>query len=45
MFRVAKCHAYDGYISVKILAGWGKVWENVQFSKIKPFLGKICTTY
>ena len=22
--RVAKCHGYDGYIRVKILAGWGK---------------------
>ena len=24
LFRVAKCHGYDGYIRVKILAGWGK---------------------
>ena len=22
--RVAKCHGYDGYIRVKILASWGK---------------------
>ena len=22
--RVAKCHRYDGYIRVKILASWGK---------------------
>ena len=21
--KVAKCHGYDGYIRVKILAGWG----------------------
>ena len=32
--RVAKCHGYDGYIRVKILAGWGKslgehaIWQN-----------------
>ena len=32
--RVAKCHRYDGYIRVKILAGWGKslgehaIWQN-----------------
>ena len=23
-YRVAKCHGYDGYIRVKIFAGWGK---------------------
>ena len=23
-YRVAKCHGYDGYIRVKIIAGWGK---------------------
>ena len=32
--RVAKCHGYDGFIRVKILAGWGKrlgqnaIWQN-----------------
>ena len=35
--RVAKCHGYDGYIRVKILAGWGKslrdhaIWQNQAF--------------
>ena len=24
MHRIAKCHGYDGYICVKILAVWGK---------------------
>ena len=24
VIRVAKCHGYDGYIRVKILASWGK---------------------
>ena len=43
--RVAKCHGYDGYNRVKILAGWGKslgehaIWQN------QAFLGKICTQY
>ena len=37
--RVAKCHGYDGYIRVKILAGWGKslgehaIWKNQAFLK------------
>ena len=35
--RVAKCHGYDGYIRVKILAGWDKslgkhpIWPNQAF--------------
>ena len=35
--RVAKCHRYDGYICVKILASWGKslgehiIWLNLAF--------------
>ena len=35
--KVAKCHGYDGYIRVKILAGWGKslgdhaIWQNQAF--------------
>jgi hypothetical protein len=35
--RVAKCYGYDGYIRVKILAGWGKslgehaIWKNQAF--------------
>ena len=24
IFRVGKCHGYDGYIRVKKLASWGK---------------------
>ena len=34
--RAAKCPRFDGHISVKILAGWGKSRENRQFCKIKP---------
>ena len=33
------------YIRVKILAGWGKILETMPFGKIKPFWGRICTTY
>ena len=37
--RVAKCHGYDGYIRVKILASWGKsLWGHT-------ILEKICTIY
>ena len=41
--RVAKCHEYDGYIRVKIFAGWVKslgedaIWPNL------AFFGKIST--
>ena len=36
-YRVAKCHGYDGYIRVKILAGLGKslekhaIWQKQSF--------------
>ena len=33
--RVAKCHGYDGYIRVKILAGWGK--RTCNFAKSSLF--------
>ena len=36
---VAKCHGYDRYIRVKYWQVEVKIWENMQFSKIKPFLG------
>ena len=42
--RVAKCHAYDGYVCVKILAEWGKSLGNMQIWQNQAFLGKICTT-
>ena len=38
--RVAKCHGYDGYIRVKILAEWGKSLGDMKFGKIKPFFGE-----
>ena len=44
-FRVAKCHGYDGYIRVKILASWGKSLGEHTILKMKPFLEEICTTY
>ena len=34
--RVAKCHGYDGYIRIKILAGWGK--RTCNFAKSSLFL-------
>ena len=39
--RVAKCHGYDGYIRVKILAGWGKSFgEHANLAKSSLFGGK-----
>ena len=34
--RLAKCHGYDGYIRVKIFAGWAKKFgRTCNFEKIK----------
>ena len=38
IFRVGKCHGYDGYIRVKKLASWSKKAKIV--TKNKPFLGR-----
>ena len=44
--RVAKCHGYDRYIGVKILAGWGKTFGRpYSFAKSSLFgkdLHNIC---
>ena len=36
--RVAKCHGYDEYIRVKILAGWGKSWAEHAILQNPAFL-------
>ena len=42
--RVAKCHGYDGYIRVKIFAGWGKKsGKRCNMAKFRLFVGKIST--
>ena len=41
--RVAKCHGYDGYIRVKILASWGKSLG--EHTILPNFLEEICTIY
>ena len=38
--RVAKCHRYDGYIRVKILAGWGKSLSEHAILQNQAFLGE-----
>ena len=39
--RVAKCHGYDGYIRVKILASWGKSFgDHANLAKSSLFGGK-----
>ena len=43
--RVAKCHGYDGYIRVKIFAGWGKKFGRAYIFAKSSLLGKIYTTY
>ena len=43
--RVVKCHGYDGYIRVKILAGWGKSLGEHPILQNQAFLGNICTQY
>ena len=36
--RVAKCHVYEGYIRVRILAGWGKkFWRTFNFAQSSLF--------
>ena len=41
MSRVAKCHGYEGYIRVKIFAGWGKKFERTSnLAKSSPILGR-----
>ena len=35
--RVAKCHGYDGYIRVKILADWGKNLGEHAIQQNQPF--------
>ena len=41
--RVAKCHGNYEYILVKNFCRLGyKVWENMQFCKIKPFWKELC---
>ena len=42
--RIAKCHGYDGYIRVKVLAGWSKSLGEHAIWQYQDFLGKICTT-
>ena len=37
--RVAKCHGYDGYIRVKILASWGKSLGEHTILKNEAFFG------
>ena len=37
--RVAKCHGYDGYIRVKILASWGKSLGEHTSLKNEAFFG------
>ena len=45
-YRVAKYHRYDGYIRVKIFAGWGKKFgRTCRFAKSSLFFWKICTIY
>ena len=41
--RVAKCHGYDGYIRVKILASWGKSLG--EHTILPNCLEEICTIY
>ena len=44
-YRVAKYHRYDGYICVKIFAGWGKnIGGTLNFAKSSLFR-KICTIF
>ena len=40
-YRVAKCHGYDGYIRVKILAGWGKSLAEHAILQNQAFLRRI----
>ena len=44
--RVAKCHGYDGYIRVKIFAGWGKksgrAWNLAKLSQFWEDLNNLC---
>ena len=37
--RVAKCHEYDGYIRIKILASWGKSLREHTILQNEAFLG------
>ena len=40
LIRVAKCHRYDGYIRVKILAGWGESLGEDAICKNEAFFGE-----
>ena len=43
--RVAKCHGCNGYIRVKILAGWGKILGKHSILQNKALFWKICTVF
>ena len=43
--RVAKCHGYDGYIRVKLLAGWGKTLGEQTILHNEAFFGGDFTIY
>ena len=43
--RVAKCHGYDGYIRIKILASWGKSLGGQTILQNEAFLEEICSIY
>ena len=46
IIRVAKCHGYDGYIRVKIFAGWGKKsGRRCNLAKFSLFLGRFAPLY